>query len=88
MNFTRKYSKQTLEECCKRALELNKVTYTFIKNSIPAIADEIGASGYNTKVNEERNKGGFIMDTEAMDINRLLSKSKNLAHGNGKKVEE
>ena len=36
LNFAKKYSKQTLEECCRQALALNRVTYTFIKNSIPA----------------------------------------------------
>ncbi len=79
LNFTKKYSKQTLEECCKQALELNKVTYTFIKNSIPAIADELGTFSFNHKVNEERNQGAFVMSADAMDIDNLLSRSQKLA---------
>lgn len=79
LNFMKKYSKLALEDCCKLALDTNHVTYTFIKNSIAAVADEIGTAGYNTKLNEERNKGGFVMDSHAGDIDRLLSKSSKLA---------
>lgn len=43
-----------------------------------------GASGYNTSINEERNKGAFVMDAEAMDIDRLLSRSQSLAQSKGK----
>ena len=78
LNFTKKYSRQALEECCKQALSLNKSTYTFIKNSIPVVAEDMGTSGYNTKINEERNQGGFIMSSEAMDISNLLSRSQEL----------
>lgn len=84
LNFTKKYSKKSLEECCKQALELNKVTYTFIKNSIPVIAEDLGISGYNTKTNDERNKGGYVMNTSAMEIKKLLSKSQELAQNTRK----
>lgn len=56
LSFTKKYSKQALEETCKQALELGKVNYTFIKNTIPVVAEDLGATGYNTSVNEARNK--------------------------------
>ena len=79
LNFVKKYSKLALENCCKLALDTNHVTYTFIKNSIAAVADEIGTAGYNTRLNEERNKGGFVMSSHAGDIDRLLSKSSKLA---------
>jgi transposase len=88
LNFTKKYNKQALEECCKQALELNKVTYTFIKNSIPAIAEELGASSFNHKVNEERNKGAFVMSAEAMNIDNLLSRSQKLAWHTEKEDDE
>ena len=84
LSFTRKYSKQALEETCRQALELGKVNYTFIKNTIPVIAEELGTSGYNTSMNEERNKGAFVMDAESMEISRLLSRSQNLAQNKGK----
>lgn len=84
LSFARKYSKLALEEACRQALELNKVHYTFIKNAIPAIAEKMGTSGYNTSANEERNKGAFVMGAESMDINTLLTRSQNLARGNGK----
>ena len=84
LNFTKKYSKLALEDCCKTAIETNHISYTFIKNSIAAVAEEIGNSGYNTKVNDERNKGAFIMDPHAGDLERLLSKSSKLAVVSGK----
>jgi len=40
-------------------------------------AHEIG--NINTKLNEERNKGAFVMNSHAGDIDRLLSKSSKLA---------
>lgn len=79
LNFTKKYSKLALEDCCKIAVETNHMSYSFIKNSIAAVADEIGTAGFNTKLNEERNKGAFVMNPHAGDIERLLSKSMKLA---------
>lgn len=88
LSFSRKYSKQALEETCRQALEIGKTTYTFIKNTIPVIAEELGASGYNTAANDERNKGAFVMGAEAMDINTLLSRSQSLAQSKGKGGEK
>ena len=88
LGFTKKYSKQALEECCSRAISLNKVTYTFIKNSIPAVAEELGISGFNTEENDERNKGAFIMDDEASDTETLLSRSQKLLDESRKEASE
>lgn len=79
LNFTKKYSKLALEDCSKMALETNHVSYSFIKNSITAVAEEIGTTGFNTKLNDERNKGAFVMNSHAGDIEHLLSKSSKLA---------
>ena len=84
LGFTKKYSKQALEETCRQALELGKPNYSFIKNSIQLVAENLGVAGYNTAVNDERNKGAFVMGAESMDIERLLSRSQSLAHGKGK----
>jgi len=84
LSFSKKYSKQALEETCRQSLELGKVTYTFIKNTIPVVADDLGAAGYNTDMNDERNKGAFVMGADATDINTLLSRSQNLAQSKGK----
>ena len=78
-NFTKKYSKLALEDCCKDAIESNHMTYTFIKNTIASVAEDIGTAGYNTKINDERNKGAFVMGSHAGDIDNLLSKSSKLA---------
>ena len=79
LNYTKKYSKLALEDCCKLAIDTNHISYSFIKNSIAAVAEEIGSAGFNTKLNEERNKGAFVMSPHAGDIDRLLSKSSKLA---------
>ena len=84
LSFRKKYSKQALEETCRQALELGKTTYTFIKNTIPVVADDLGAAGYNTTANDERNKGAFVMGADATNINTLLSRSQSLAQSKGK----
>ena len=84
LGFTKKYSKQALEETCRQALELGKPYYSFIKNSIQLVAEDLGAAGYNMAANDERNKGAFVMGAESMDIERLLSRSQSLAQGKGK----
>lgn len=58
-----------------------KVTYTTIKNTIAAVAEELGKNGYNSHLNDERNKDAFVMGSEASDINTLLSRSETLAGG-------
>ncbi len=79
LNYTKKYSKLALEDCCRLAIETNHISYSFIKNSIAAVAEEIGTAGFNTKLNEERNKGAFVMSPHAGDIEHLLKKSSKLA---------
>ena len=88
LNFTRKYSRLALEDCCRTAISTSHISYTFIKNTIAAVAEEIGSRGYNTKVNDERNKGAFVMDPHAGDLERLLSKSSHLAAETGKEAAD
>ena len=57
---------------------------TYIKNLIPAVAETLGTEGYNTKLNDERNRGAFIMDASTMELDRLLSRSQDLAKRSGK----
>ena len=78
LNFTKKYNKQTLEECCRQALEFNKATYTFIKNSIPAIASELMTDADRRRINEEKNKGAYVMSADAANLDHLLKKSRML----------
>jgi hypothetical protein len=84
LNFAKKYNKQTLEECCRQALELNRVTYTFIKNSIPAVAAEMMTDADKRRLNDQKNKGAYVMSADASDIDKLLAKSKALAEEAGK----
>ena len=81
LNFTKKYSNRALEECCKQAIELNKQKYTFIKNTISVVADELGEAGYRYSVPSKKvpERGGYVMPPEASSIDTLLSRSKALA---------
>lgn len=78
VSFGSKYGKPVLEECCRRAIDCGKTTYTFIKNTIPAVADEMGAE-VRRGGTAPAEKGGYVMNSDATDIDRLLSRSKELA---------
>lgn len=78
LNFGGKYGKPVLEECCRRAIDCGKTTYTFIKNTIPAVADEMGAEVRKCSTAPEE-KGGYAMSPDSADINKLLSRSRELA---------
>lgn len=75
---------------CKKPwiLSLDKATYTFIKNTIPAVAEELGNSGFNTQDNDERNKGAFVMNDEASDTEKLLLRSRKLLESSGKETKK
>ena len=45
LSFSGKYSKEALEKACESALSSGKVTYTTIKNTIAAFAEELGKNG-------------------------------------------
>ena len=81
LNFTKKYSNRALEECCKQAIKLNKQKYTFIKNTISVVADDLGEAGYRYSVPSKKapERGGYVMPPEASSIDTLLSRSKALA---------
>ncbi|MCD8295318.1 MAG: IS21 family transposase [Clostridia bacterium] len=82
LGFTKKYSRRVLEECCREAVEAGKPTYTYVKTTIDAVAEEMGRDAYNTKVNEERNRGAYVMGQGHMDVEALLSRSQDLLnHG-------
>lgn len=88
LNYANKYSKQVLEECCKQAIEVGRPKYSYIKNSIVAVAEDLEGSKTSSALNEEKNRGAFIMDAQKMDVDNLLSRSQNLAHRHGKEVSD
>lgn len=90
LNFTRKYSNKALEECCKQAIALNKQKYTFIKNTISVVADDLGEAGYrhSAQITMEPSRGGYVMPPEASSIDTLLSRSKALADHMREEVDE
>jgi hypothetical protein len=87
LGFTKKYSRTALEECCKRALAAERATYTYIKNTIGAVAEELGSEGYNTDKNKKRNEGSYIMDSSYSDMEKLLDRSRTLAEQSWKEAQ-
>jgi len=87
LGFTKKYSKRALEECCANAIAVGKPTYSFIKNSIMAIAEGLGPDGYNSDISDDRNNGAFVMAPEATDLGNLLSRSEALVHKSRKEAK-
>jgi len=90
LDFTKKYSNKALEKCCDQAIALNKQKYTFIKNTISVIADDLGESGYrhSAPAKKEPVRGGYVMPQDASDIDTLLSRSKALADQMREEVDE
>ena len=87
LGFTKKYSGSALEECCKRALAAERPTYTYIKNTIGPVAEELGTEGYNTDKNRKRNESSYIMDSSYSDMERLLNHSRTLADQSGREAK-
>lgn len=85
LGFAKKYSKKVLESCCKEALDLNHVTYTYIKNTIPALAEGMKVEEDRQKRNAKKNEGAFIMEKAAASTEYLLAKSKQLLEQEGRK---
>lgn len=89
LNFTKKYSHAALEECCRQAILFNKQKYTFIKNTIPVIAEDLGKAGYSgPSKNNDTRRGGFVMSSDATDLNSLLSRSQRLADAQRKEAQD
>ena len=87
LGFSKRYSKSAVEECCRRALEVGRANYTFIKNSIAAVAEELGDEGKRCAENEIRNQGAYVMSSKATDVEALLSRSQSLAASDRKEAE-
>ena len=90
LNFTKKYSNKAIEECCKQAIALNKQKYTFIKNTISVVANDLGEAGYHhsTSVKKEPVRGGYVMPPEASSIDTLLSRNRALADQMREEVDD
>lgn len=83
LGYAKKYNKKTLEECCRQAVESGRVSYTFIRNSIPGVAAETMDTADTARINEEKNQGAFLRSAEASNLNRLLARSRNLMKQEG-----
>ena len=83
LNYRKSYSKSILEECCRQALEMNHPTYTFVKNTIAAIASEHSKKDL-IQQNNARNKNAYVMGSDAYELDHLLSKSSDLAKNSNK----
>ena len=81
LGFKERYGAKILEECCGQAVKSGKMTYTFVKNTVTAIAMENGDTVRNS---DKVKRGGYVMDSEANSIENLLSRSRKLADTEGK----
>lgn len=83
LNFAQKYSNPVLEACCKQAIETNRISYSFIKNSIRGVAAQVAPNSASAKLSAVRNEGAYLRDPSATSIEQLLSKSKTLMDTDG-----
>ena len=90
LNFRKKYGDKTLEECCRQAIEADRVNYSYIKNTILSVAETSGSAKVKAELDNERNSGAYIMDHSAVELDALLAKSRELASGadNGSEVKD
>ena len=82
-------SRKQQESAVKKLEEagLIKTKNTYIKNTIGAVAEELGTEGYNTEKNKKRNEGSYIMDSSYSDMEKLLNRSRTLADQSGKEAQ-
>ena len=78
INYRKKYSDAAMEECCRRAIDCDRVTYTFIKNTISVVAEEMGEKGHRKNPPAKRKRGGYTMDAEVTSVDHLLNRSSKL----------
>ena len=88
LNFSKKYGKAVLEECCRQALEVDRPTYSYIKNSVSSVADDMSTEQHVSENINARNQGALAMDTKKMDVDRLLSRSHDLAQSSRKEASD
>lgn len=64
--------------------------YTFIKNTISVVADDLGEAGYYhfTLTKKEPVRGGYVMPPGAFSIDTLLSRSKALVNQMREEVDD
>ena len=82
LGYKDKYGKKALEECCNRALEVNRPYYSYIKNTIGAVSEELGIKPSTGKKDSANERGGIPRSSRASDIDTLLSRSKGLLDKN------
>ena len=83
LGYAKKYNKKALEACCKQACDTGRMTYTFIKNAIPGIAEETMSLADTARINEEKNQGAYLRDSSSTSLEMLLARSKNLMDQEG-----
>ncbi len=83
LNFSKRYSRKVLENTCKQAVEDGKISYSYIKNIIAAVAEDEGTETYNSAINSERNQGAYVMSDRMSDLETLLSRSERLIRTEG-----
>ena len=87
LEYSKKYTNEILEECCRKALECGRVTYTAIKNSIVLVSEDMGFKKGKSDKNSDGKRGGFAMNRDSFNIEKLLEKSSELVNDNEKEAD-
>ena len=82
--------KETRKASRASVIWFNKQKYTFIKNTISIVADDLGEAGYRHTVppKNEPVRSGYVMPPEASSLDTLLTRSKALAEQMREGVED
>lgn len=78
-----RYSKAVLEECCTRAVKGMRPNYSYIKNTISQVAEEMHVKPQNHAAHSKSAKGGICRSEKSYEIDTLLSKSRELLEEDG-----
>ena len=65
-----RYSKAVLEECCTRAVKGMRPNYSYIKNTISQVAEEMHVKPQNHAAHSKSAKGGICRSEKCREIGR------------------
>ena len=85
LQYKDRYNGAVLEECCTRAMKANRPYYSYIKNTVAHVAEELKVEPCSKAEikNTEPKKGGITRPAKASDLSTLLSKSRDLLEKGG-----
>lgn len=80
-SFVSKHGKEALEACCKHALDIGRPTYTQIRNTIEAYAEEVSARKYRPERKLEKTMKYKVPDENYTLANLIRKQEEKLNEG-------